>query len=107
MDHQNSMPKFISRPSPETTMRGRREHTATIVTFDLQSSGGANDLLTIEFDDRRHKAPSRVTILGKLEAAEMPSQLRWLADAIAQHVEDKGPATREHVTSEILLGGVA
>jgi hypothetical protein len=113
MDHQNSMPprmsppKFIPPPGRETTMRGRREHTLTIVTFDLQSSSGEHDTLTIDIDDRREKSPSRVTIRGKWEAAEIPSQLRWLADAIAQHGEDKNPATREHVTYEKLRGGGA
>jgi len=103
-------PKFPIPKSPsarETTMRGHREHTLTLVTFDLQSSGGEHDTLTINIDDRRGESPSSVTIRGKWEAAEMPGQLRWLADAIAQHVENKGPAFREHVTSEKLRGGGA
>lgn len=101
-------PKFPLPKSPphrETIMHGRREHDFTTVSFDLQSSGGENDTLTIDIDDRRTKSPVAVTITGKLEAAEMPGQLRWLADAIAQHVENNGPAFREHVTSEKMRGG--
>ena len=88
-------------------MHGCRERTFTIVTFNLQSSGGADDTLTIDIDDNRGKSPSRVTIRGKCEAAEIPGQLRWLADAIARHGEDKSPAIREHVTYEKLRGGGA
>jgi hypothetical protein len=110
IERRVASPKFQMPKSPpdrETTMRGRREHTLTLVTFDLQSSGDERDTLTINIDDRRGESPSSVTIRGKWEAAEMPGQLRWLADAIAQHVENKGPAFREHVTSEKLRGGGA
>jgi hypothetical protein len=102
-----SPPKYPLLPQRETSIHGYREHTLTIVTFNLQSSGGADDTLTIDIDDRRGKSPSRVTIRGKWEAAELPGQLRWLADAIAQHGENKNPATREHVTYEKLRGGGA
>ena len=88
-------------------MHGRREHDLTTVSFNLHSSGGEHDTLTINIDDCRTKSPVTVTITGKLEAAEMPGHLRWLANAIAQHVESKGPASREHVTSEKMRGGGA
>jgi len=104
-----SPPNKIPAPPSgrETIMHGRRERNFSVVTFNLQSSGGADDTLTIDIDDHRGSSPSRVTIRGKCESAEIPGQLRWLADAIAQHAEDKSPAIREHVTCHKLRGGGA
>jgi len=102
-----SPPKYPLPPRRETSIQGCREHTLTIVTFNLQSYGGEDDTLTIDIDDRRAKSPSRVTIRGQWETAEIPSQLRWIADAIAQHGENKDPATREHVTFKKVRGGAA
>jgi hypothetical protein len=89
----------------ETTMHGRRECDFTTVTFKLQSSGGELDTLTINIDD--HREPGTLNIHGRLEAAEIPGHLRWLADAIAQHVDNKNPAFHEHVYSEKWRGGGA
>jgi len=105
-----SSPKIVAPPPQrETLVSGARECSFTTVKFTLTQANGdsEHDTLTINIDDRRGKSPSSVTIRGKWEAAEMPGQFRWLADAIAQHVENKGPAFREQVTSEKLRGGGA
>lgn len=102
-------PSLPPRPPSrrEKIMRGHRECDFTIATFDLHSFGGEHDTLTIEIDDRRVTSPTKLAIRGKWEAAEMPAHLRWLADAIAQHGENKNPAIHEHVNYEKLRGGGA
>jgi hypothetical protein len=73
--------------------------------FDLESSASAYDTLMIEIDEHNGAPSSQLLIRGQIEAAEIPGQLRWLADAIAQHGENKSSAIRYHVTFEKSHGG--
>lgn len=77
----------------------------TTVRFVLESGSSAWDTLTVDIDAHNGAPSSQLLIRGQIEAAEIPGQLRWLADAIAQHGENKNPADREHVTYEKLRGG--
>ncbi|WP_143274213.1 hypothetical protein [Bradyrhizobium canariense] len=86
---------------------GARECVFTTVRFDLKSRASAYDTLKIEIDGHNGAPPSRLEIRGQIEAAEIPSQLRWLADAIAQHGESKSSAIRESVTYKKSCGGAA
>jgi hypothetical protein len=116
MNHQNSMPPRISPPKfippppaqRETLVYGARECPFTTVTFILTQENGdsAHNILMIGIDEHNGEDKSRLMIRGQFEAQEIPSQLRWLADAIAQQVEDRPPfVAGEYVTYEKLRGG--
>jgi hypothetical protein len=74
-----SFPKIVAPPPKrETLVNGARECSFANVTFTLTQAHGdsEHDTLTIDIDDRRGNSPSRVTIRGRYEAAEIPSHLR-------------------------------
>src|SRR5450755_3093322 len=116
---KSSLPKFvpprIGAPPPRLSppriggpmiwtrklVNGTRECEFTTVRFVLEGRGSAWDTLTIEIDEHNGAPSSRLKIRGAIEAAEITSHLRWLADAIAHQgkaSKDNPPAIREYVT---------
>jgi hypothetical protein len=104
------MPPALNKPSGKwhrTRISGMRECMFTTVRFALNSHASAWDNLTIEIDEHNGAPSSKLLIRGQIEAAEIPGHLRWLADAIAQHGDNKSGAIRDHVTFEKSYGGGA
>ena len=101
--------KFSPPPQRETLVYGARECPWTTMTFILTQENGesARDTLMIGIDEHNGQLATRLLIRGQFEAAEIPGQLRWLADAIAQQVEERSFAVREYVNCHKLRGGGA
>jgi|SRR5271170_5993010 len=76
---------------------GARECDFTTMRFMVQGSGSVDDILTIDIDNHNGQGASRLTVRGGCEALEIPGQLRWIADVLAQHKGDRGWANREYV----------
>lgn len=78
---------------------GARECDFTTMRFMVQGSGNVDDILTIEIDNHNGHGASRLTVRGGCEALEIPGQLHWIADVLAQHKGDtRWWANREYVT---------
>jgi hypothetical protein len=98
---------MLPRRWHRTFANGMRECDFTTVRFTLEAHSSAWDTLTIEIDEHNGAPSSKLLVRGQIEAAEIPGQLRWLADAIAQHGDNKSGAIRDHVTFEKSYGGGA
>jgi hypothetical protein len=99
--------KIPAPPQRETFIYGARESDFTTVTFILTRENGDSirDNLMIGIDEHNGEPATRLTIRGQFEANEIPGHLRWLADSIAQQVEERSYAVAEYVTCHKLRGG--
>jgi hypothetical protein len=79
-------------PKPETLVYGARESGCTTVTFIIQPRSGVDDLLMIGLDEHNGEEKSRLMVRGGVEAKEIPSQLRWLADKIEKEIGKRDAA---------------
>jgi hypothetical protein len=89
-------------PQPETLVYGARESGCTTVTFIIQPGRGVDDLLMIGLDEHNGEGKSRLMIRGGVEAREIPSHLRWLANKIEKEIGKYDPA----LISEYVLNTV-
>ncbi|OSJ36762.1 hypothetical protein BSZ19_02645 [Bradyrhizobium japonicum] len=77
------------------------------MTFILTRENGDSirDTLMIGIDEHNGEPRSRITIRGQFEANELPGHLRWLVEAIAQHVQERSVAVAEYMTCHKSGGG--
>ena len=106
---QSQTVKSLPPPRRETLVYGARECPFTTMTFILTQENGdsARDTLMIGIDEHNGQPATRLIIRGQFEANEIPGHLRWLADAIAQQVEERSFAVGEYVNCHKLRGGGA
>src|ERR1700722_598578 len=83
---QRETVKHLSLPRRETLIYGARESGCTTVTFIIQPQCGVDDLLMIGLDEHNGEQKSRLIIRGGVEAKEIPSHLRWLANKIEKEI---------------------